>query len=700
MISIFIGALSIVYYLSYYRYFRVDVDEGLLINGAMRVLSGELPLKDFHQYTMGRFYLLALWFLILGKSVAVERLLFVVLHCTKSILAFHVSRKIMPLPFSLIPSALLMIIPGFWSKGFVGVVLLVNGLLILLYLRDPKQVRLFILGLAVGFSVYFREDYAGYSFVTVGLLILVLGIAERERIAEILKKGVTFGLSVCAGVLPMILLYWVRDGLKDLVEGILQTVRLGHIESYSFHSPLIFLKWSIDIKNRDLGLVFSYLAILLFIGIGSILLRRFLNKQREDRTLDFSLLAVWMLAVLSFTHIWHWTHEFRMPQSGALIHILWAYSIYLIFIQMTKGQKVRNSVFSLKAALYLVPFVAAIGIQFFLVYYSLFGHAMVQYDGGGISLRSGVHREIKGTERAGILPPARQAVTYSKILKYIAANTSPEERILCFGESPLYFLSDRKNATEFDNGRIPGYFPQRRKTFLAQIQINKPKIVVLRQWEYGFWYDKMPEVFEHITADYFLDQKIYNFYILSSIDNVNNEVRKANRLHWKGKIKESTEEFLKALETQKKNPDVSKILNKLFTGKETSKRALDAFGGVYIQKTSEVWRLRWGDRPSPVGSGTIRLSGPADARERITRIDPFPRKANGLDVVFSGRYARFYSRIPNKMQGLDIFFSESHPRLTIEFACKRGERVVKRAFVSGKGLMLTEGTFKLHKEKK
>ncbi len=700
MISILIGVVSIMYYLSYYKYFKIDVDEGLLINGAMRVLSGELPLKDFHQYTMGRFYVLALWFLAFGKSVAVERLFFVALHCTKNILAFHVSRKIIPLPFSLIPSVLLMIIPGFWNKAFVGVVLLINALLILQYLRDPKQVRLAALGLSVGFSVYFREDYAGYSFFTVGLLILVLGIADREKIAEILKKGATFGLSVFVGVLPMIVLYWLRDGLKDLAEGILQTVQLGHIESYGFKSPVIFLKWPIDIKNRDLGLVFSYLAILLFIGIGCVLLGRFLKKRPENRTLDFSLLAIWILAVFSFTHIWHWTHEFRMPQSGALIHILWAYSIYYVFIQMKTARKAKNSIFSLKAAFYLVPFVMAIGVQVFLVYYSLFGHAMVQYDGGGISLRSGVHREIRGTERAGILLPARQAVTYSKILKHISTHTSPEDRILCFGESPLYFLSDRKNATEFDNGRIPGYFPERRKTFLAQIKTNKPKIIVLRQWEYGFWYDKMPEVLDHITAEYFLDQKIYNFYIFSSVDNVNNEVRRANRLYWKGQIKEATEEYLKALEIQKKNLDVHMILNRLFTNTETSQSALNAFDGVYVQKTSEVWKLRWGNKPSPVDSGMIRLAGPMEAREAIVRIEPSPRKATGLDVTLSRRQIRFESRVPNNMRGLDIFFSKSHPMLTIEFEWKRGESIVRRAFVSGKGLMVTDGSIKLYKEKK
>lgn len=700
MISILIGVVSIIYYLSYYKYFKIDVDEGLLINGAMRVLSGELPLKDFHQYTMGRFYVLALWFLAFGKSVAVERLFFVILHCTKNILAFHVSRRIMPLPFSLIPSVLLMIVPGFWNKAFVGVVLLVNTLLLLLYIFDPKQIRLVFLGLSVGFSVYFREDYAGYGLITGGLLILVLGFAEKERIAEILKRGVTFGLSVFLGVLPMILIYWARGGLNDLLEGILQTVQLGHIESYGFKSPLSFIQWPIDIKNRDLGLLFSYLAILLFIVVGGVLYGRFSKKQTKSRTLNFSLLAILIMAAFSFTHIWHWTHEFRIPQSGALIHTLWAYVIFLVFMQMKKAQTEKKNYFSLRVSAYAVVCVVTLGVQVFFVVYSLFGHPMVRYDGGGISLRSGIHREIRGTDRAGIRPPTRQAVTYSKILNHISTHTTPDDRILCFGESPIYFLSDRKNATEFDNGRIPGYFPHRRKIFLAQIKTNKPKIIVLRQWEYKFWYDKMPEVLDYITAAYFLEKKIYNFYIFSSIDNLNSEVSSANDLYWRGRIEEAAAKYLNSLEAKNKNPDVIKILNRLFTNETTSQRALNAFDGVYIQKTGDVWRLRWGNEPLSVDSGTIRIAAPTEAGEVIADIAPFPENLAALDIAFSKGSVHFLSRAPNTIMGMDILFFKSHPVLSIEFDLKRGGRAIQKAFVSGRGLMVTDGSIRLNKEKK
>jgi len=694
-ISVFIGVLSIVYYLSYYKFLFIDVDEGLLLNGALRVLEGQLPLKDFHQYTMGRFYLLALWFLAFGKTIAVERLLFVLLHTMKNILAFHVSKRIMPLPFSLLPSLLLLVIPGFWHKAFVNSILLLNIFFLLNYLSKPKKANLIVLGLAVGFSVYFREDLAGYSFITAGIVLLIQGIAEKERVITLLRKGNTFSASVLTGIFPMVILYWIKGGLTDLAKGIYQTVQLGHIESYRFRSPLVFLKWPIDIKDTALGLSFSYFAIILFATLAFILLKRSLKLRSEEKILTLSLASILILSLFSFTHIWHWTHEFRMPQSGALIHILWAYLIYLVFHRLKELYKKGNSVSILKPAALSIALVLAVSIQIFLVVYSCGGHAMVQYDGGSISLRSGLHREIEGTERANIQPPVRQAITYTRILDYISSSTALDDRILCFGESPVYFLSERKNATEFDNGRIPAYFPERRKVFLSQIKKNQPKFIVLRQWEYQFWLSKMPEVFAYITSHYFYEKNINNFYIFSSMNKVNSSILKANQLKWKGDIGKATAAYLEGLERQNKNPKVWKILNRFFTNAATSRRALTALDGYYVNKGNNFCRLMWGSKQSRNYSGIISFPGQGDLKSVISRVTPYPEDAKIPTVSMNKDKIEFASGITNDVGGLDIVFTESHPPLSMIFDLKQDRKNIQRIFIPSKGYKALRGSFKL-----
>jgi hypothetical protein len=700
LISILIGIFSIIYYFLYYKYFKIDVDEGLLINGAMRILSGELPLKDFHQYTLGRYYLLAAWFLFFGKTIAVERLLFVILHTIKNILAFHVSRKIMPLPFCLIPPVLLLLMPGFWVKAFVNLILLVNICLVLKYLANPKKLNVFLIGLSVGFSVFFREDLAGYSFITVCILLLLLGISEKSKFFAMLNKWVSFGLWVLFAVLPIILLYWLRDGLAELVQGIYQTVRLGHIESYAFRSPLVFLKWPIVIKDRELGLSFPYLCMALFFVIGLILLSRFFIKRAETKIQNFSLLSIWILALFSFTHIWHWTHESRIPQSGALIYILLAYLIYFVYSRLTQTWK-RKKVFSaVKSAALSVVFVVCLSILFFYIYFNFFGHPMVKYDSGGIALRSGVHQKILGTDRAQIYPPARQAMVYSKILSYIEKNTSSEDRILCFGESPLYFLANRKNATEFDNGRIPGYFPEKRKKFLSQIKNNVPKIIVVRQWEFRFWYPKMPDVLDFITSNYFYDTKIYNFYIFSSIDNSNKYITKGNSFFWKNQIEKSAAAYLKALEIQNKNRDVHRVLSRFFSNNEIAKRALIVLDGYYVQKAKGVWRLRWGSKEKQSFSGKIIFADTEKMERVILDVRPYYQSEKSIVLTQTENTIEYISKISNNIGGFDMIFSETPPPFSVQFDLKKDGKKIERVFVSGRGFVYVGDSFELRKAAK
>jgi len=687
-ISVLIGIISLFYYLSYYQYYKIDVDEGLLINGAMRVLSGEVPLKDFHQYTPGRYYLLALWFLIFGKSIAAERLLFVLLHCLKNILIFATSRKILPLPFSLIPVILLILIPGFWVKAFVNIFLLVNLYLIYRYLENSTRVNLWLLGFSTGFSLYFREDLAGYSFITVGLMIIFLGTYQKKKIKTILKQGIDFTCAVLLALLPLILFYLINNGIIELAEGIFQTVKLGHIESWTFQSPSVFLKWPLKITDRNLGLAFLYFSILLFFIIGLILMLRFFKKTVNNQPKNWSILFTLILAILSFTHIWHWTLEFRIPQSGALIHILWAYLIYIAFHNLVLTMKKKKKSNLLKIPSLILVFLVSLGIQIFLIIYSFSGHSMVQYDAGGISLRKGVHQEIEGSSRAKISPPKRQAVIYSQILKYIEKNTSPDDKILCFGQSPIYFLSSRKNATEFDNGRIPAYFPKQRKKFLKQIQENKPKLILIRGWEYKFWHPKMPEVFEEIHSNYFYERKIFDFYIFHYVEKSNEFIKKGNHFYWKGDIERATHQFLEAMKLDKKHPTLRKILTKLFFSKNTSQRSLPLLDGYSITKTKKTWKLKWGSQKKRKFSGTIYVQNLKSIKEIIPEIETYPKDKEWVKTKFLQNTISFESEISNNSAGLDLKFVESHPAISIIFDLKLDDETdIERVFIPGKGII-------------
>ena len=64
-------------YLCLFRHFTsMEPDEGILLQGAQRILAGQIPYRDFFSfYTPGSYYELAFVFRLFGSSVAVARTL-------------------------------------------------------------------------------------------------------------------------------------------------------------------------------------------------------------------------------------------------------------------------------------------------------------------------------------------------------------------------------------------------------------------------------------------------------------------------------------------------------------------------------------------------------------------------------------------------------------------------------------------------
>jgi hypothetical protein len=326
---------------------------------------------------------------------------------------------------------------------------------------------------------------------------------------------------------------------------------------------------------------------------------------------------------------------------------------------------------------------------------------MVQYNAGGISLRKDVHQKIEGSDRANIFPPKRQAVIYGQILKYIEKNTSPTDKILCFGQSQLYFLSKRKNATEFDNGRIPAYFPEQRKKFLKQIRENKPKLIIIRGWEHKFWHPKMPEVFDEINLSYFWDGKIFNFHIFHYVEKPNEFIKAGNYFHWKGEIEKATVKYLEAIRIDRKHQTLQKILTKLFFHKDTTQKSLPILDGYFIKKTKNNWILRWGSKKQRNFSGRIYIQNLKNIKDIITEIDTFPKDQELANIKYLQDSIYFESDISNNSAGLDLKFAESHPAISIAFDLRLDDEMkIERALIPGKGFTSIAHPIVLRKAKR
>src|ERR1700722_13307170 len=78
-------------------------DEGLILEGAVRVLDGAIPHRDFYaNYGPGQFYVLAGLYKIFGVSVLVERLLDTVVRGFIVVLVFVVVGQAASRPVALV----------------------------------------------------------------------------------------------------------------------------------------------------------------------------------------------------------------------------------------------------------------------------------------------------------------------------------------------------------------------------------------------------------------------------------------------------------------------------------------------------------------------------------------------------------------------------------------------------------------------
>jgi 4-amino-4-deoxy-L-arabinose transferase-like glycosyltransferase len=81
-------------FLALCRYTNLDADEGIVLQGAQRVLEGQVPYRDFFSfYVPGHYYSLALLFKLFGSSLFVARLELVICAVLFSSLTYLIARR-------------------------------------------------------------------------------------------------------------------------------------------------------------------------------------------------------------------------------------------------------------------------------------------------------------------------------------------------------------------------------------------------------------------------------------------------------------------------------------------------------------------------------------------------------------------------------------------------------------------------------
>jgi hypothetical protein len=110
LITISIFVVSFLYLSLFRRATWIDLDEGIILQGAQRILEGQVLYRDFFSFfTPGSYYLLALVFRVFGDSYVVAHTLLAVVGAAFSPITYLLSRRVCGRQASLLVTALMMI---------------------------------------------------------------------------------------------------------------------------------------------------------------------------------------------------------------------------------------------------------------------------------------------------------------------------------------------------------------------------------------------------------------------------------------------------------------------------------------------------------------------------------------------------------------------------------------------------------------
>ena len=94
-LGVLIFIVSLLYLFLFRRHSGMDPDEGIVLQGADRVLRGEVPYRDFFSfYTPGSFYLVAALFKLFGNSFLVARTSIAVVGAGCSVITYLLALRV------------------------------------------------------------------------------------------------------------------------------------------------------------------------------------------------------------------------------------------------------------------------------------------------------------------------------------------------------------------------------------------------------------------------------------------------------------------------------------------------------------------------------------------------------------------------------------------------------------------------------
>ena len=210
---------SLIYLYPFMRVLMQGTDEGTLMYGAVRVMEGQVPFRDFFEVMgPGTFYWLALFFKVFGTTWLASRICLAVTSLATALVMYYLARQIGS-KHQVLPTVLLLatsfgpLWPTISHHNDSNLFGLLSFSALLLFLKHRHPVLIFTAGTLAGLTTCFLQPKGIFLLVSFLLSIWVM----QRKSATFLKAASWLVAGYTLVVFTVIALFWQAGALADWI---------------------------------------------------------------------------------------------------------------------------------------------------------------------------------------------------------------------------------------------------------------------------------------------------------------------------------------------------------------------------------------------------------------------------------------------------------------------------------------------------
>ncbi|MEP6603328.1 MAG: hypothetical protein ABJB69_05220 [Spartobacteria bacterium] len=459
--------------------FRVGInwaDEGFLAYGAVRVLEGQMPNRDFVSLQPPlSFYVLAAAFKTFGTSLVTLRGLGLSIYLLLPLLIYGISRHLMSgaIAFTAALPAAVLGIPYFNFVPFAvwqGITITLGA--VLLYLNATLKGRPWLAGAAgvlTSMSILARHDQGVY--LALSIVVLSIALSRSGTRVKLAFRAWAIGAIVTA------LLFLVFAGLRGALPEMFRQLVLFPLHSYAKTSSLPFPQNSFQLSlSQNATILLFFAAPVAFVLGTSFLIWRIVRNGFDLSEALLSFLLAW--AILSYAQVLTRSDLEHLLITLPPLFILFGYGLNLVRHHFADVKLVNMSILSCAAIL---------GFTFLWI------------------IRPVVLPNVKTQTQS--LAFARGGVRIedgdwlTEFVRGVQKNVPADRAILAFPYQPMfYFLCERRNPTRW-NYLWPGDQSEaEHAALIEQAESDPPAVIFLTDESDMSIY--APSIVEYAHRDY------------------------------------------------------------------------------------------------------------------------------------------------------------------------------------------------------